>query len=150
MSANLRYHSLREKILDAGLKVTQQRMAIFGAIIEMKDHPTAERIFEKVQFDNPSISFATVYKTLDTLLSAGLISKVHTSEGSMRYDANLDSHNHIYCTNTREIFDYYSDDLNNLLKEFFSKRQVKNLEIEDVKLQINARKIDPDKDVNIH
>lgn len=143
------YLLLKEKISQVGLKSTQQRIVIYDAILKMKMHPTAEMVFEKVQKHNPSISLGTVYKTLETLISAGLIIKVHTDEGNMRYDANLDYHNHIYCTNTKEIFDYYNDDLEVLLKNFFKEKKLKNLDIKNIRLQINAVKIDPGSDVEI-
>ena len=144
-----KYQALSEKLGDAGLKTTQQRIVIYDAVVEMNAHPTAETVYEKVRLENPSISLGTVYKTLDTLVAAGLVQKVQTDEGQMRYDANMDAHNHIYCLNTREIFDYYNEELLVLLEDFFNKKQVKNLHIKDIRLQINAEKIDPDQDVEI-
>lgn len=143
------YQLIKEKLARAGLKTTQQRIVIYHALIEEYNHPSAENIFEKVQSDNPSISLGTVYKTLDTFVLAGLVTKVLTDEGNMRYDANLDYHNHIYCTNTKEIIDYYNEELNQLLENFFREKQVKNIQIKDIRLQINAEKIDPDQDVEI-
>lgn len=147
--ASENFQLIKERIKNAGLKSTQQRIVIYNAIVKMKMHPSAEKIFEKVQKNNPSISLGTVYKTLETLISAGLVNKVHTDEGNMRYDANLDYHNHIYCTNTKEIIDYYNDDLTVLIEDFFRQKTIKNLDIKDIRLQINAIKIDPDKDVDI-
>lgn len=144
-----KYQDIKDKLSAAGLKITQQRIVIYDALMQIPNHPSAEKIFEKVQFNNPSISLATVYKTLDTLVGAGLVSKVPTDGGNMRYDANLDYHNHIYCTNTKEIIDYHNDELNALLENFFKKKQVRNMQIKDIRLQINAEKIDPDRDVEI-
>src|SRR5690606_9430612 len=131
------------------LKATQQRIVIYDAITRMKLHPTAEKIFDAVKTDNPSLSLGTVYKTLETLVGSGLINKVPTDEGNMRYDANIDYHNHIYCTNTKEIIDYQNEELNKVIKDFFSKQQVKNLLIKDIRLQINGEKLDPDQDIEI-
>ena len=147
--ASKNYLLLRDKLIQAGLKSTQQRIVIYDAVLRMNMHPTAEKIFERVQKENPSISLGTVYKTLETLISAGLVNKVHTDEGNMRYDANLDYHNHIYCTNTKEIFDYYNEELTLLLNNFFKEKTLKNIDIKDIRLQINAVKIDPGKDVDI-
>lgn len=144
-----KYLLIKEKLSNAGLKSTQQRIVIYDAILNMKLHPSAEKIFEKVQKNNPSISLGTVYKTLETLISAGLVNKVHTDEGNMRYDANLDYHNHIYCTNTKEIIDYYNEDLTILIENFFKQKTIQNLDIKDIRLQINAIKIDPNLDVDI-
>ena len=143
------YQNIKDKLSAVGLKITQQRIVIYNALMQIPHHPSAEKIFEKVQFDNPSISLATVYKTLDTFVVAGLANKVPTNGGNMRYDANLDYHNHIYCTNTKEIIDYHNEELNELLENFFKKKQVRNMQIKDIRLQINAEKIDPDEDVEI-
>ena len=101
--------TVRERLIGVKLKATHQRIVILEAIIDCMTHPTADLIYEKLKPGNPSISLATVYKTLETFVQAGLISKVSTTEGMMRYDANLSNHGHIYCHNTDEIIDYYDE-----------------------------------------
>ncbi len=140
---------MKEKIAGTGLKVTHQRMVIYDAVLQMNFHPTVEQIYEDIQGENPSISLGTVYKTLETFVEYGLIDRVFTEEGVRRYDPNLEHHGHIYCTNTREIVDYYSEELNEIITGFFKKRKVNNLKIKNITLQINGDKIDPDKDITI-
>lgn len=144
------YEPIRNKIVGAGLKATQQRIVVYDALVSLMNHPSAENIYEKVKPANPSISLGTVYKTLDTFVSVGLAHKVATDEGHMRYDPNVDYHNHIYCTNTKEIIDYDSEDLNRVISEFFSKQNIQNLNIKDIRLQINGEKINPEKDISIN
>jgi len=140
---------IRKKIQDCGLKVTHQRMVIYAAVAGMNHHPAADQIFDDIRAENPSISLATVYKTLDTFVTEGLLKKVFTRDGQMRYEARTDNHGHIYCTNTDEIVDFYDDELNDLIVGFFRKKRVNNLVIKNITLQINAKRIDPEKDISI-
>ena len=141
--------TLREQLLSVKLKATHQRMVILEAANGCMVHPTVDVIYEKLKPNNPSISLATVYKTLETFVQVGLINKVATTEGQMRYDANLSNHGHIYCHNTDEIIDYYDDELNRVIIEFFKKKRVSNLRIKNISLNINGDKIDPGKEVLI-
>jgi Fur family peroxide stress response transcriptional regulator len=139
----------REQLLSVKLKATHQRIVILDAVNDCMTHPTVESIYEKLKPENPSISLATVYKTLETFVHAGLISKVATMEGMMRYDPNLSNHGHIYCHNTDEIIDYYDEDLNKVIVDFFKKKRVSNLRIKNITLNINGDKLDPEKEVII-
>lgn len=141
--------TVRDQLLQAKLKATPQRMVVLEAINESKTHPTVESIYDNIIEDNPSISLATVYKTLEAFAQAGLISRVATTEGQMRYDSNLSNHGHIYCHNTDEIIDYYDEELNKVIVEFFRKKKVSNLRIKNITLNINGDKLDPEKEVLI-
>ncbi|MCA6078011.1 Fur family transcriptional regulator [Fulvivirga sedimenti] len=140
---------VRQKIMNAGLRVTPQRMVILDAIQGMNNHPTADDIYLAIHPANPGISMATVYKTLETYVDSGLLQKVYTREGQMRYDPRIDNHGHIYCTNTGEIIDFYDDELNKIITAFFRKKKVSNIRISNISLQINALKTDPGKSISI-
>lgn len=147
MSKHLQH--IREKLSEAGLKATQQRIVVYDALLRMMNfHPAAENIYEAVRPENPSISLGTVYKTLDAFVLCGLASRVSTAEGHMRYDANMDQHNHIYCTNTKEIIDYRDAELDQLIQTYFKNKSIKNLKINQIHVQINGAKIDPAQEVN--
>jgi len=142
---------IKEQLVQAGLKVTQQRMVVYQALLStMHLHPTAENIFETVRPENPSISLGTVYKILDVLVTNGLAAKVATDEGYMRYDANMEMHSHIYCNNTREIVDYHDGDLDKLLAAYFEKKKVKNFTIKRICVQISGEKNQADQPVEIN
>ena len=61
-------HFFREKLKEKGLKVTPQRVAIYEAIVNLKNHPTAENVIEYIKLNHPNISVGTVYKVLDSLV----------------------------------------------------------------------------------
>ena len=136
--------------MKSGLKATHQRIVIFEAIAALHGHhPTAEDIFQHVKPANPSISLGTVYKTLDSFVEAELVRRVLSEEGGKRYDANIMAHSHIYCSNTKEIIDYEDEELEKLLQDFFSKRNVENFEIKSFAVQLTGNKLEPNKQISI-
>ena len=132
---------ISKKLIEKGLKVTPQRIAILEAIIRLNNHPTADQIMDYIRKNNPNISLATVYKVLDALVKNGLIKNVKTDKDIKRYDAFLENHHHIYFSDSEEIEDYTDDELNGLLKRYFEKKKIPNFKIEDIKLQIIGKYI---------
>lgn len=118
------------------LKVTPQRIAVLEALNSLKDHPTADKIKEYVVKNHPNIAVGTIYKTLETFVEKGLVKKVKTDKDVMRYDAILDNHHHLYCENTERIQDFFDEELNDMLGEYFKKKKIPNFKVKDIKLQI--------------
>lgn len=130
------------RLIEKKLKVTPQRMAILEAVLKLNNHPTAENIIDYIHKYHPNIAAATVYKVLDTFVACGLINRVTTARDVMRYDAVLESHHHIYCSDSDRIEDYKDDDLNRILENYFEKKSIPNFRIEDLKLQIIGKFIE--------
>ncbi|MPL58462.1 Transcriptional regulator PerR [bioreactor metagenome] len=82
---------------DNGFKVTPQRLAIYHVLACTKAHPSAEMIFSELQSDYPTMSLATVYKTIEILKGIGLVQSLNVGEDSFRYDANTVNHPHVRC-----------------------------------------------------
>ena len=141
---------VKNRLIESGLKVTHQRIVLLRALHIFDGHPSAENIYEAVRENNPSLSLSTVYRVLEDFEKAGLINKVATRKGIQRFDSNTNPHNHIYCTNTHDIYDFYDEELNELITDFFRKRSVKNFRITDIKLQVNGEKLNPDQKVLIN
>jgi Fur family peroxide stress response transcriptional regulator len=92
----------------AGLKLTPQRMAIVRLFAEDDTHPTAQDMFERLRPAFPSMSFATVYNTLDTLARAGLagIVRLPGKRGdAARFDPNTAPHHHAVCDGCGAVLD---------------------------------------------
>jgi Fur family peroxide stress response transcriptional regulator len=127
---------IRDALKNHGLRVTPQRIAVLQAIIELKNHPTAEQVIEFIKINNPSVAVGTVYKILDMLVENKLIRKVKTDRDVMRYDAIADNHHHLYCYDSDRIEDYFDEELDQLLNEYFAGKNITGFEIQDIKLQI--------------
>ncbi|MFO0619740.1 MAG: transcriptional repressor [Polyangiaceae bacterium] len=86
-----------ERVRAAGLKVTPQRVAIVRELTHDPTHPTAQELYERLRPTNPSMSFATVYNTLDALAAKGLCAGRSMSPGPTRFDPNMEPHDHAVC-----------------------------------------------------
>jgi len=141
----MKAEDISSKLIEKGLKVTPQRIAILEAIMKLNNHPTAENIIEYIRKNHPNISVATVYKVLDALIENRLISKVKTDKDIMRYDAIIKSHHHLYYSDSDRIEDYNDKELNELLEKYFEKKKIPDFKIEDIKLQIIGKYTKPKK-----
>ena len=99
-----------EELKRAGLKLTPQRMAIVRELACDETHPTAQELYERLRPSFPTMSFATVYNTLDALAKNGLIRTIRVGEGSaVRFDPNTTSHHHAVCDACGVIVDLPAD-----------------------------------------
>ena len=96
------------------LKLTPQRLAVYKYLMSTKDHPSAEAIYKAIQPEYPTMSLATVYKALKTLVEVNLIQEINVGEGNFRYDGNITSHPHIQCVDCGKVNDLDTICLDNL------------------------------------
>ena len=97
--------TLAKRLTDSGLRPTPQREVVFKIILEKRDHPTAEEIFARVKTQMPTISLATVYNCLETLVQCGLIRQVNLERAPTRYCPNLHEHAHFHDDATGRVHD---------------------------------------------
>lgn len=109
------------------------------ALNQLNHHPTADQIIAYVRKANPNIASGTIYNILETFVNCGIIHKVKTERDIMRYDAILEHHHHLYCRESDRIADYFDEDLNQVLENYFAQKKIPGFEIEDIKLQIKGK-----------
>jgi len=137
------------KILaENNLKVTPQRVAVLEVIMGLENHPSADIIIDYIKLNFPHVPIGTVYKILDAFVQKGIIQRVRTENDSMRYDAVLQKHHHLYSIDSERIEDYFDDDLNKIIAEYFKKKKIPDFTINDFKLQITGKFKDQDKTMN--
>ena len=103
-----------EKCRHAGLSVTPQRLAIYKALLKDSSHPSPEKIYKRIKSDFPTISFATVYKTLETFEKNNIIARVTTLHNTVRYDPFMERHHHVICVKCKKVFDIQDARLDSL------------------------------------
>jgi len=81
-----------------GMRLTPQRRHVYEVLMEKQGHPTATEVFLRVQRKMATISLATVYNCLETMVGSGLVKAVHVDREPTRYCANLREHGHFHCT----------------------------------------------------
>ena len=97
--------TLTRTLADSGVRATPQREVIFQVLLEERDHPTAEELFNRVKTKLPSISLATVYNCLETLEHCGLVKPVNFERESTRYCPNRREHAHFLDSATGKVRD---------------------------------------------
>ena len=106
MQLKAKYKELLDGALESsGQRSTKQREHIFALLLEKRDHPTADEIFARARLGMPSISLATVYNCLETLVETKLIRQVNFEREPTRYCPNLTQHAHFYCRESGDIVD---------------------------------------------
>jgi Fur family transcriptional regulator, peroxide stress response regulator len=102
---------LAEILKTKKLKVTPQRLAIYKVLFETTSHPTAEDIYSALRQTHPTMSLATVYKTLDALKKVDLATELNVGDDSSRYDATVKSHPHLICLSCNKVMDLETESL---------------------------------------
>ncbi|MFC1802506.1 Fur family transcriptional regulator [Thermoproteota archaeon] len=106
----------KDKIMEGfrknDLRATPQRIAIAQVVLNSKDHPTAEQVFDLVKGNFPSISLSTVYNTLNTMRDVNMLQELAFGNNH-RYDPNTSIHVNLVCQNCGEIIDIENKTIEN-------------------------------------
>lgn len=101
-----RVESLLEKLRVQGLRVTPQRIAILRTLVMSERHPSVEELHQQLLPEYPSMSLATVYKTISLLKQMGEVLELEFRSRDNRFDGfNPRPHPHLICTGCGRIMD---------------------------------------------
>jgi Fur family peroxide stress response transcriptional regulator len=97
--------SIIQALRSKGYKATPQRIAICKFALFSREHPSVQRIYREVRKTHPTVSLATVYKTLQILKESGLIQELDFPQNQTRFDAYLKPHINLVCLRCGNIQD---------------------------------------------
>ena len=100
--------TFKDFLSSKGLRVTNQRLAIFDAAYDHPDHFTAEDLLERARAIDDSVSRATVYRALPILTESGLIREVDVGRDYKFYMANRNATTfqaQVICLDCDKIFE---------------------------------------------
>ena len=106
------------------LRVTAQRQAIIDTVFSTEEHFTAEQLLAWSRQRDPSVSRATVYRTLPLLTESGLVGEMDFGKNYRYYDPNYAEHphhNHIICGDCSKIVEFESEKIEQLENEITRK-----------------------------
>jgi len=95
-----------EALRKKGYKATPQRIAICRFALNSRDHPTARQVYDQVKKIHPTVSLATVYKTLEVLKNLDLIQEINLPQGKARFDSYMKPHINLICLQCGNIIDF--------------------------------------------
>ncbi len=102
---NLRFNELINKLQEHDYRLTPQRIALVRLIAACEGHPSAAQFYDQIKDQFPTMSQATVYKTLALLKDLGEVLEIDFRDDS-RYDGNKPyPHPHLICVRCNKIID---------------------------------------------
>jgi len=87
------------------MRLTTQRQIILEELGKVTSHPTANEVYDMVRKRLPRIGLGTVYRNLELMAESGLILKLEVGGTQKRFDATVETHYHIRCTNCGRVDD---------------------------------------------
>ena len=97
---------LKDELINAGIRPSVQRLAIFEYVRNSCQHPTAEVVYEALRDELGSLSLTTVYNTLKLFVDAGLIMMLTLDATFRCFDGNCCAHAHFRCNECGRIVDF--------------------------------------------
>lgn len=131
---------LKEKIKEAGLKATPQRIAIYSAMRKL-GHACVDMVAEEVKSSYPTLTIATIYNVLESFVNAGLLVRRFSSNNKMYFDVNVYEHAHFYDSENNSYLDYHDTELVKMVLDYLSSKKIENFDIKSVDIQLVGKKI---------
>lgn len=131
--------TFKEYLSQKGLRVTNQRLAIFDAAFNQPDHFTAEELLDLSRDIDRSVSRATVYRTLPILTESNLVKEIDIGRDYKFYLTNRGQKTEqaqVFCLDCDKIFEIDAP-----FMEWYARSvaQKVGLEPESQRLQVHAR-----------
>lgn len=89
-----------------GIKPSYQRIKIYEFLMNNKEHPTVESIYNALNGQIPTLSKTTVYNTLKIFIDKGIAMAITIDESEVRFDALTDLHGHFKCERCHQVYDF--------------------------------------------
>lgn len=128
---------LEQRCAEAGLKMTGPRKTILKVLEEAIDHPSVETVYERARAIDPSISIATVYRTLNMLDEMDIVTRREFNESFSRYDTNMEHHHHLIDLESGEVIEFQNEALEALKEKIATEL---GYDLIDHRLELYGRK----------
>ncbi len=103
--------ALIDRLRQRGWRLTAQRRVIAEVMTGEHVHLTADEVLERARAALPEVSRATVYNTLNEMVSIGELVELTHADGRKRYDPNVhERHHHLVCVDCGRMLDVDAED----------------------------------------
>ena len=96
---------LKKELINAGIRPSVQRLAIYEYVKSHHTHPTADVVYDALRDVLGSLSLTTVYNTLKLFVDAGLVQLLTIDDTFRCFDGDTSSHAHFRCDSCGRIVD---------------------------------------------
>ena len=103
---------------EQGLRLTGPRQIILQVLSKLTDHPDVEELHRRITAIDPSISLATVYRTVNLLRERGILERHVFADGRSRYETTgTEHHDHLIDIETGDVIEFTSPEIEQLQEE---------------------------------
>lgn len=120
--------SISDKLKNNDIKPSLQRIQIFQYLLQAKNHPSVDMIYNDLQSQIPTLSKTTVYNTLKIFTQKKLVNEIVEGKEN-RYDAISEPHGHFKCIKCSNIYDFEYD---------FELKELKDFDIELIQFYVKG------------
>jgi Fur family transcriptional regulator, ferric uptake regulator len=108
----------------AGGKRSSKRDRILSIFLRQQGHLSADDLFDAVHREASGIGRATVYRTLQWMVNAGIARKVDFGDGRARFEPTYrhPRHFHLICNTCHRSSEFLSSDVESLIEEIAAAR----------------------------
>ena len=116
-----RIQRVMTRLRSHGYRMTPQRVAVVRALVESVEHPSAEDLYEQLLPQYPTMSPATVYKTVGLLKELGEVAELVAQHDGRHFEGrNPAPHPHIICVKCGRIVDLELGEMGALIERVAS------------------------------
>jgi Fur family ferric uptake transcriptional regulator len=112
------------RLKPTGGKRSSKREQIVNVFLRQEGHLSADDLVDLIRREDHRISRATVYRTLQWMVDAGIARKVDFGEGRFRFEHSYRQprHFHLICKTCHRSFEFLSSDIEALIEEVAAAR----------------------------
>ena len=113
-----------ERLRPAGGRRSSKRELIVNVFLRQEGHLSADDLVDLIRSEDQRISRATVYRTLQWMVEAGIARKVDFGEGRFRFEHSYrhPRHFHLICKSCNRSYEFLSSDIEGLVEEIAAAR----------------------------
>ncbi|MHB1639468.1 MAG: Fur family transcriptional regulator [Candidatus Dormibacteria bacterium] len=97
--------AVARRLRQHGLRATAARTAVYQALAELDNHPSADEVAEHLRRTGRPLARASAYNGLEALAGAGLILRADAGPGACRYEVGPRWHHHFVCRSCGAVSD---------------------------------------------
>jgi Fur family ferric uptake transcriptional regulator len=112
----------RDHLRHHGLKFTRERDRILAEVYQVEGHFRPDDLLVRFRTNGIRVSRATIYRTLELLVAAGLVRRETFRGSGAHYERahkveGHSHHDHLYCTSCGAIFEFHNEEIERLQEE---------------------------------
>ena len=108
-----------QHLKDKGIRHSEQRRYIVDIFLKTERHLTTADLYELVRKKHRNIGYATVYRTMKLISSAGLAEEVNFGDGMVRFEHKYghEHHDHLICLKCGRFIEAMKPEIEKLQQE---------------------------------